>query len=128
MGANVSTVMVVVALAAGLWWGFARGHRQALLELFSIAALALAVATLVAEGPRWQLVPWQVLALAVAVASALRRWRPGHSRRWRRVVGRGVLVLGLALGGVAVLAAVVPALPKAAGAHSVGSGIFRRAG
>src|SRR5436190_23901763 len=125
MGANVSTVMVVVALAAGLWWGFARGHRQALLEFFSIAALALAVATLVVGGLRWQLVLWQVLALAVASAAALRRWRPGHSRRWRRVAGRGVLVVGLALGGLALLTAFVPALPKPSGPHNVGSVVFR---
>src|SRR2546426_6604796 len=89
MGANVSTVMVVVALATGLWWGFARGRRQALLELFSVAALALAVATLVADGVRWQLVPWQVLALAVAAAPAPRRWRPGHFRPLRRGVRAG---------------------------------------
>jgi predicted dienelactone hydrolase len=125
MGANVSTVMVVVALAAGLWWGFARGRRPGLLELCSIAAFALAVATLVTEGLRWQLVPWQVLALAVAAAAALRRWRPGHSRRWRRVAGRGVLVAGLALGGLALLTAIVPVLPKPSGPHSVGSVIFR---
>ena len=90
-----------------------------------MAALALAVATLVVEGLRWQLVPWQVLALAVAAAAALRRWRPGHSRRWRRVAGRGVLVVGLALGGLALLTALVPALPKPSGPHSVGSVIFR---
>ena len=96
-----------------------------MLELFSIAAPALAVATLMTEGLRWQLVPWQVLALAVAVAAALRRWRPGHSRRWRRMVGRGVLVVGLALGGLALLTALVPTLPKPSGPHRVGSVIFR---
>ena len=42
MGTNISTVMVVVALAAGLWWGFSRRRHQAMLEVFSIAALALA--------------------------------------------------------------------------------------
>ena len=105
MGTNISTAMVVVTLATGLWWGFARRRRQNLLRAFSIAALALAVATLVVEGLRWQLVPWQVLALAVAAAAALRRWRPGRSRRWRRVVGRGVLVVGLTLGGLALLTA-----------------------
>ena len=125
MGANISTVMIVVALAAGLWWGFSRRRRQALLQLFSMAALALAVATLVVEGPRWQLVPWQVLALSVAAAAGLRRWRPGRSRRWRRVAGRGVLVVGLALGGLVLLTALVPALPKPSGPHSVGSVIFR---
>jgi predicted dienelactone hydrolase len=125
MGANVSTVMVVVALATGLWWGFSRERRQALLELFSLVALALAVATLVVEGLRWQLLLWQVLALAVAAAAALRRWRPGHSRRWRRVAGRGLLTVGLALGGLALLTAFVPALPKPSGPHNVGSVVFR---
>jgi predicted dienelactone hydrolase len=125
MGANVSTVMIVVALVTGLWWGFARGRRKALLERFSVAALALAVVTLVLEGLRWQLVPWQVLALAVAAAAAFRRWRPGRSRRWRRVIGRAVLLVGLALGGVVLLTALVPTLPKPSGPHRVGSVIFR---
>src|SRR2546423_74132 len=125
MGANVSTVMVVVALATGLWWGFSRGRRPALLELFSMVSPALAVATLVLEGLRWQLVLWQILALAVAAAAALRRWRPRHSHRWRWVVGRGLLIVGLALGGLALLTAFVPALPKPSGPHHVGSVVFR---
>ena len=96
-----------------------------MLAVLSIAAAALASATLLAAGMRWQLVPWQVLGLAVAVAAALRRWRPRHSRRWRRVVGRGALVVGLAVGGLALLTAVVPTLPKPSGPHRVGSVIFR---
>ena len=88
MGVNIGMVRVVVALVAGLGWGFSRRRCPALLQVLSIAALALAIATLLAEGVRWQLVPWQGLALAVATAAALRRWRPGHSRRWRRVAGR----------------------------------------
>jgi predicted dienelactone hydrolase len=125
MGANVSTVMIVVALVTGLWWGFARWRNPALLERFSVAAVALALATLVVDGLRWQLVPWQVLALAVVIAAALRRWRPGRSRRWGRVVGRGVLVVGLALGGLVLLTPLVPTLPKPSGPHGVGSVIFR---
>ena len=125
MGINVSTFMIVVSLAAGLWWGFSRKRRPALLEVFSIAALVLAVGAFLIVGVRWQLVPWQVLALAVAAAAALRRWRPGHSRRWRRVVGRVVLVVGVILGGIALLTALVPSLPKPSGPHSVGSVIFR---
>ncbi|HEY8792207.1 MAG TPA: hypothetical protein VIL96_04950, partial [Gaiellaceae bacterium] len=74
---------------------------------------------------RWQLVPWQVLAVAVAAAAALRRWRPGHSRRWRRVIARSLLVVGLAAGGVVLLTAFVPALPEPTGPHHVGSEIFR---
>jgi dienelactone hydrolase len=125
MDANISTAMVVVALAAGLWWGFSRGRRKGALALLSIAALALAGVALVVTGLRWQLVPWQVLSLAVAAAAALRRWRPGRSRRWRRVTGRAVLVVGLTLGGAALLTALVPALPKPSGPHRVGSVVFR---
>jgi hypothetical protein len=125
MGTNLSTFMIVISLTAGLWWGFSRRRRRALLEVVSITALVLAVATLVIEGVRWQLVPWQVLALAVAAAAALRRWRPGRSRRWRRVVGRVALVVGVTLGGIALLTALVPELPKPSGPHSVGSVIFR---
>ena len=125
MSTSIDSVMVVVTLATGLWWGFARRRRQDLLQKFSIAALALAVATLVVEGLRWQLVPWQVLAVAVAAAAGFRRWRPGHSRRWRRVVGRGMLVVGLTLGGLALLTASVPVLPAPSGPHSVGSVVFR---
>ena len=118
-------VMVVVALVAALWWALSRRRRPAALEALSAAALALALVALLVDGLRWQLVPWEVLAVAVATAAALRRFRPGHSRRWRRVVGRTVLAVGLAAGGVALLTAFVPALPKPAGPHRVGSEIFR---
>ena len=125
MDTSIDTVMVVVTLAAGLWWGFARRRRQDLLQKLSIAAVALAVATLALEGLRWQLVPWHVLAVAVAAAAGFRRWRPGRSRRWRRVIGRGMLVVGLTLGGLALLTASVPVLPAPSGPHSVGSVVFR---
>ena len=32
MGANIDTVMVVITLAAGLWWGFSRQRHKAMLE------------------------------------------------------------------------------------------------
>ncbi len=119
-------LMIIAALAAGVWWAFSRGRRPAALQAVSVAALALAVAVVVAEGLRWQLVPWQVVAVAVATAAALRRWRPGRFGGWRRVMGRSVLVIGLAVGALLVLlTTVVPALPKPAGPHRVGSEIFR---
>jgi len=65
-------IMVAVALAAALWWALSRRHRPAALEALSFAALALALATLLVEGQHWQLVPWQVLALAIVTAAALR--------------------------------------------------------
>jgi dienelactone hydrolase len=66
-----------------------------------------------------------VLALAVAVAASLRQRRPGRSRRWGRVAGRVALVAGLLAGGLALLTALVPSLPKPSGPHRVGSVVFR---
>src|SRR5207248_2001992 len=95
------------------------------LELPVAADTHLRVLAVALEDTRWQLVPWQDLAIAVAGAAALRRWRPGHSRRWRRVIARCLLVAGLAVAGVALLTAFVPALPEPTGPHKVGSEIFR---
>jgi dienelactone hydrolase len=122
---GLDALLVGVALVAALWWGISRHRRPAVLNTLSFAAPVLAVLTLAPEGTRWQLVPWQVLAVAVAAAAALRRWRPGHSRRWRRVTARSLLVVGLAVGGVVLLTALVPVLPEPAGPHKVGSEIFR---
>jgi predicted dienelactone hydrolase len=118
-------LLVAVALVAGLWWALSRMRRPAELQRLSAAALALAVATLVFDRPHWQMVPWQVLAVSVGVAAALRRWRPGHSHRSLRVIGRGALGVGLVIGGLALLTAFVPSLPKPSGPHRVGSHIFR---
>jgi dienelactone hydrolase len=117
--------MIAVVLASALWWALSRDRRPGALQALSLAALVLAVATLAADGIQWQLVPWQLIALAVAAAAAFRRWRPGRSRRWRRVVGRAALAVGLAVGGVALLTAFVPRLPNPAGPHPVGSETFR---
>src|SRR5438094_1126933 len=118
-------LLIVTALTAALWRAVSRHRRPAVLEVFSFAAALLAVLTLALEDMRWQLVPWQVLAVAVAAVAALRRWRPGHSRRWRRVVARCLLVAGLAAAGVSLLTAFVPVLPEPTGPHKVGSEIFR---
>jgi dienelactone hydrolase len=121
----LDTLLIVTALTAALWWAVSRHRRPAVLEAFSFAAAFLGVLTMALEDMRWQLVPWQVLATAVAAVAALRRWRPGHSRRWRRVIARSLLVAGLAAAGVALLTAFVPTLPEPAGPHRVGSEIFR---
>jgi dienelactone hydrolase len=118
-------LLVIDGFVAAGWWALSRHRQPGTLEALSLSALLLAVATFAVNGTRWQLVPWQVLAGSVAAAAALRRWHPGHSRRWRRAIGRSVLVIGLAVGDLALLTAFVPALPKPAGPHSVGSEIFR---
>src|SRR5439155_11795648 len=121
----LDTLLIVTALTAALWWAVSRHRRPAVLEAFSFAAPLLAVLTLALEDLRWQLVPWQVLAVAVAAAASLRRWRPGHSRRWRRVIARCLFVPGVAVAGVVLLTAIVPTLPQPTGPHKVGSEIFR---
>jgi predicted dienelactone hydrolase len=122
---HLHSLMVVVTLTAALWWALSRQRRPAVLQAVSAAALVVAAGTVTVEGVRWQLVPWFVLALAVSAAAALRRFRPGRSRRWRRVVGRVALTLGLVAGGLALLTALVPSLPKPSGPHRVGSVVFR---
>lgn len=125
-GINIlETLLVIDGFVAASWWALSRHRRPNALQVLSLGALLLASAIFAEQGVQWQLVPWQVLAASVAAAAAFRRWRPGHSRRWRRATGRGVLVLGVAIGGLALLAAFVPALPKPSGPHSVGSEIFR---
>jgi dienelactone hydrolase len=118
-------LLVASALVAGLWWALSRRRRPTDLQRLSVAVFVLAVATFAFDGPHWQMVPWQVLAVSVAVAAALRRWRPGMSHRSLRIIGRGALGAGLIVGSLALLTAFVPSLPQPSGAHQVGSEIFR---
>jgi hypothetical protein len=60
----IDGLMVVTALAAGLWWALSRRRRPVALEALSVGALLLAVITFAVDGVQWQLVRWQVLALA----------------------------------------------------------------
>src|SRR5918911_3079620 len=117
--------LMVTAVAGALWWAFARGRFPRALAVLSFGSLGLAAVTLLAEGLHWQLVPWQVLAIACAAAAGLRWWRPGHTRRWNRVLGRVGLLTGLTLGGVGLLFVGVPQLPRPSGPHLVGSVVFR---
>jgi hypothetical protein len=65
----LDTLLIVTALTAALWWAVSRHRRPAVLEAFSFAAASVTVLTLALEDMRWQLVPWQVLAVAVAARS-----------------------------------------------------------
>jgi len=118
-------LLIATALVAGLWWALSRLRRPDDLQRLSLAAFVLVACTIVFDGPHWQMVPWQLLGVAVAAAAALRRWRPGRSRRWQRVIGRGAFGLVSVLGSIALLTAFVPSLPKPSGPHHVGSEIFR---
>ncbi|HSS53425.1 MAG TPA: hypothetical protein VLK79_02145 [Gaiellales bacterium] len=66
-------LLVVVVVAAAAWWELSRSRRPAALEAVSVVSFGLAVALVVVEGLRWQLVPWQLVPwqlVAVAVAAA----------------------------------------------------------
>src|SRR3954452_15446299 len=119
-------LLVAVVLISALWWAFSRHRRPGALQRLSAAAPLLAAAALIFDdGPRWQLVPWQALAVGVALAAALRQRRPGRSRRVVRVAGRGGLAAGVGIGVLALTTALVPQLPAPSGSHRVASQIFR---
>lgn len=44
----------------------------------------------VIQRPRWQLVMWQLVAVVVAMFAGLRMWRPDHSIKLTRILGRAV--------------------------------------
>lgn len=117
--------LVAVGLLAALGWTFARSRYPAALTVVSICALLLTVATLAAEGQQWQLVPWQVLGVLVALLVGLRRWRPGPARRWQRMTERGFLLIVVVLGAWALLWAFVPTLPTPSGPYRLGTAVFR---
>ncbi len=122
---TIDRILIIVTFTTAVWWAISRRRRPKALAALSAGALVLAVGSPALEGAVWQLVPWQLLAVAVAGAAALRHWRPGRSRRWRRVIGRTALVVGLALGGIVLLTTFVPTVPKPSGPHNVGSEVFR---
>src|SRR4051794_2802722 len=119
-------LLVAAVLISALWWACSRHRRPSALQRLSAVAPVLAAATLIFDGgPRWQLVPWQALAVGVALAAALRRRLPGRSRRRVRIAGRGALAAGVVLGTLALATALVPQLPEPSGSHRVASQIFR---
>src|SRR4051812_30529387 len=117
--------LIGVALVLVVWWGCARGLRRDLLVGLSLIGLLLAAVTLAVEGPRWQLMPWQLITLLAALAVALSRLRPGRSGPRSRALGRLGLVAAAIAGGAALLFARVPVLPVPSGPHLVGSEVFR---
>ena len=122
---TLDRIFIAVTVVTGLWWAFSRRRHPHRLQQLSVAAPAVAALTLVFEGVRWQMVPWLALAVAIATAAALRRWRPGRSRRWRRVIARAAVGVGLLVGSLTALTAFVPTLPTPTGPHHVASEIFR---
>src|SRR5205823_4025329 len=96
----LESTLILAATLSALWWAFARHRAPVALEWLSFTGLGLAVLALALEGAHWQLVPWQLLALACAVVALLRRQQLARSRRVVRVFGRAALVLGIFAGGL----------------------------
>jgi predicted dienelactone hydrolase len=116
--------LVAAGLLTASWWMFVGRWRPVGLEIISIGVLALAGVTLLVEGSQWQLVPWQVLVVVVAVLAALHRRRPGRARRWRWLSERGLLLAIVAIGALALLWPFVPTLPTPSGPYRVGTEVF----
>ena len=99
-------------------------HR---LRLSVIVALAFAIAQLVIEGPRWQMVPAYGLTLLLFVVSMASSFaNPGDraGRRWRTRIAIGAGVVGLAI--AALLPAIVPVFgfPPPSGPYAIGTLTF----
>src|SRR3954447_2761645 len=119
-------LLVAVVLLSALWWACSRHRRPAALQRLSAVAPVLAAATLIFDdGPRWQMVPWQALAVGVGLAAALRQRRPGRSHRSGRAGGRGVFGVGVVVGAIALSTAFVPQLPTPWVARRLATQILR---
>jgi hypothetical protein len=56
------TAVVVGASTAAVWWIASRKRMPGVLNRLSLGVLALAGLARVIQGPRWQLVMWQLVA------------------------------------------------------------------
>ena len=110
-------LLVAVVLISALWWACSRHRRPAALQRLSAVAPALAAATVIFDGgPRWQLVPWQALAVGVgarrrAAPVASGPFAPGGAGR--SAAARSAV--GVVLGALALSTAFVPAAAHALG-------------
>jgi hypothetical protein len=120
----LDTAVVVGAAAAAVWWIAARDRLPRILDRISLGAFAIALLARLVQGPRWQLVVWQLVAVVVATFAGLRMWRPDHSIKLTRILGRTALVITLLSGGLALLMEPVPTLPAPSGEFHVGSQVF----
>jgi hypothetical protein len=132
--------LVVTGALAASWRVFAQRRAWTALQILSIGVLVLAGATLVVDGLQWQLLPWQILGLVVAVLAVLHHYRPRDARgrrphhtggrrargapRWLGLSERGLLLVTVAIGAWALLWVFVPTLPTPSGPYHVGTEVF----
>ena len=120
----LDTAVVIAASASALWWIKGRDRLPATLNRLSLGALAVAALARVIQGPRWQVVMWNLVAVLVAAMAGLKMWRPGRSIKLTRILGRTVLVVTMLIGTLALLMEPVPELPVPTGEFQVGSQVF----
>jgi hypothetical protein len=72
----VDAALIVTTGVTAAWWAVARTRQPIALGVLSLGAFGVAVITLLMDGMHWQLVSWQLLAVACAAAAGLRRWSP----------------------------------------------------
>ena len=120
----LDSVAVVVCAVAALWWIGARNRQPQLLNRLSLAALGITSFAYIVQGGHWQLVPWGVVAALTAAFAGLRMWRPGHSIKLTRILGRILLVVALLAASLALMIEPLPSLPAPSGPFSVGSEVF----
>lgn len=119
------SVVTALAMVAGALPRLRVGRSIAI--VLTAAVTAAAIVHLVVEGPRWQLVPVYVAALAVVVDG---RWGTKRSRRdadeapaargWLRATGAPVGILLVAVGTGLAVVLPIPSLPAPDGPNAVG--------
>lgn len=126
--AELLAVLAVLALASVRWLP---ERSRTGVRIAALAASAVALAAILAAGPRWVLIP-VLAAFLLALPGTLtalaraRRGRPARTgRRWAAVLGTLVLV-GLTGAGVALAIALpVPRLPVPTGPYPVGTRVVQ---
>ncbi len=99
-------------------------RRRALFGLSAVTDVVLVV-QLLFEGYRWQMVPAYALSVLLVALRFLVLRRPGLTRPWLALVGRGVGFLAVALALAPPLVFPVPRLPEPGGPYEVGTLTFQ---
>ncbi|MEV6139092.1 carboxylic ester hydrolase [Nocardia sp. NPDC051990] len=107
--------MGLAALTAPL-----RGRARQVRHLAAIPPIA-AVAQVIVEGYRWQMIPAYALCAAVGVSWSLRVARPARRSRWTRYVGMSIGIVVFVVSVTAPVVVPVFRFPQPGGPYSIGT-------
>jgi predicted dienelactone hydrolase len=117
-------ILILLFIAPALLWPILIRARPRWIDLLVLAAPAVALLQLVAEGYRWQMIPAYALVVLLFLFGPLLRRRSRLDGARRRIVSIGIGLLGL----LALLVAValpallpVPRVPQPTGSYPVGT-------